>query len=208
MRLAFKSSPTPDWILAAAGHLVAAVDIVRRESSLAINQFEERKMRKPAAVLAVLLLVSCTSSDSARQASSAAHDGPTVAMYRPEQMEWKDGPPSLLPGAKFVILEGDPTKEGYFAMRLKLPDGYKVFPHTHPRNERVTVIAGTLHLGMGATFDASKTKALPAGSYSTMQPGMQHFAYFEGETILQLATMGPWQINYVNPADDPRNKSR
>lgn len=91
-------------------------------------------------------------------------------------------------------------------MRLKFPDGYAVAAHTHPNTERVTVIAGTLHLGMGPEFDKSSAQALSAGSYSTMPPGMQHYAWAEGETILQLATIGPWKINYINPADDPRKK--
>jgi hypothetical protein len=36
---------------------------------------------------------------------------------------------------------------------------------------------------------------------------MVHAVWIEGETIVQLHGMGPWVINYVNPADDPRNKS-
>ena len=68
----------------------------------------------------------------------------------------------------------------------------------------MTIIAGQLNLAMGDTFDPSKAHALTAGSYSTMPAGMRHFATAKGETILQLATNGPWAITYVNPADDPR----
>jgi quercetin dioxygenase-like cupin family protein len=158
----------------------------------------------------VLVAVSCTHSEKKHSASheksssdASAHN---QAMYRPEQIVWKDGPPSLPPGAKVAILEGDPAKNGYFAMRLKFPDGYRVPAHTHPNVERVTIIRGTLHLGMGDKFDKASANALPAGSYSFMPPGMKHFAWAEGETELQLATMGPWAINYINPEDDPRNK--
>jgi len=35
---------------------------------------------------------------------------------------------------------------------------------------------------------------------------MHHFAWFKGETIIQIHGEGPFQINYVNPADDPRKK--
>jgi quercetin dioxygenase-like cupin family protein len=91
-------------------------------------------------------------------------------------------------------------------MRLRFPAGYRVPPHWHPRPERVTVISGVLHLGLGEKFDERGAQALPAGSYVFMEPGMRHFAWFEGETVLQLATQGPWAINYINPADDPRQQ--
>jgi quercetin dioxygenase-like cupin family protein len=158
----------------------------------------------------VLLAVSCSHSDKKHSSHDKSSPGDAKAheqaMYRPEQIVWKDGPPSLPPGAKFAVLEGDPAKKGYFAMRLKFPDGYRISPHWHPNVERVTVIKGTLHLAMGEQFEKGTANALTAGSYSFMPPGMRHFAWTEGETELQLATIGPWAINYVNPADDPRNK--
>jgi hypothetical protein len=110
----------------------------------------------------------------------------------------------MLPGAKMAILEGDPSKEGLFTMRLKLPDGYRVFPHWHPKTERLTIISGTVNLGAGDRFDPKATQALAAGTYSSMPPKMTHFAWMKGETILQLSSIGPWEIIYVNPSDDPR----
>ena len=164
-------------------------------------------------VLLLMLLPSgCESTNrSSGDAGGGADDGAGAGaggvphrVYTPDQVTWQPGPPSLLPGAQMAVLEGDPTKPGFFAMRLRFPDGFRIMPHTHPRQERVTVISGTLNLGHGATFDPKAARALPAGSYSTMTPGMQHFGFATGVTEIQLATMGPWAINYVNPADDPR----
>jgi len=107
-----------------------------------------------------------------------------------------------------TVLEGDPTADGFFTMRIKMPDGYRVPPHWHSRQERVTVLSGVLNLGQGDTFDDAATKALPAGTYSSMPPGMTHFGWMTGETVLQLSTQGPWTITYVNAADDPRNQHR
>lgn len=140
-----------------------------------------------------------------RGAPAAGATGSHHGIVLPDKIEWKDAP-ALGPGAKMAVLEGDPTKEGYFAMRVKLPDGFRIAPHTHPCYERVTVISGTFNLGAGEKFDQSATHALPAGSYWSMEPGMRHFAWAKGETVVQVATMGPWGINYVNPADDPRRK--
>lgn len=121
-------------------------------------------------------------------------------------LQWKDGPPSLPAGAQIAVLEGDPTKVGPFVFRIKAPDGYRIPPHTHPKTERVTVISGTFNIGMGDKFDATRTQAMPAGTYGYWESGMKHFVWIKGETVAQFHGMGPWKIEYVNPADDPRNK--
>jgi quercetin dioxygenase-like cupin family protein len=139
-------------------------------------------------------------------APSAGHDDKKemAALHRPAGLRWQDGPPSLPPGAKFSVLEGDPAKPGPFVFRVKVPDGYKIPPHTHPKTERVTVISGTFNLGTGEKFDAAKGEALPAGSYGTWPAGMKHYVWATGETVVQFHGEGPWVIEYLDPADDPR----
>jgi Cupin domain. len=129
-------------------------------------------------------------------------------LNRPNDLNWKAGPPSLPPGAQIAVLEGDPGKPGPFVFRVKAPDGYRIPPHTHPKAERVTVIQGTFKLGMGASFDGSKMTTMPSGTYGMWPPGMKHFVEVKGETIVQFHGDGPWVINYINPADDPRGGSR
>jgi hypothetical protein len=141
----------------------------------------------------------------ASNSSSAQHDE-EIALHLADRIKWQDGPPSLPKGSQIAVLEGDPNKEGPFVFRLKLPDGFRVAPHTHPKMERVTVIAGTLNIGMGDKFDAKATKAMPAGAFGTWEANMKHFAWVKGETVIQLHGMGPWTINYLNPADDPRKR--
>lgn len=125
-------------------------------------------------------------------------------LVTPSDLKWQDGPASLPKGPRMAVLEGDPSKAGPFVLRIKLPDGFKMMPHTHPKDERVTVLSGTLHLGDGGKFDKAACKALPAGSYGRTAAGMKHFGWAEGETILQLHGEGPWAIDYVDPKDDPR----
>ena len=129
-------------------------------------------------------------------------------IYPAAEIKWTEGPPSLPKGAKIAILEGDLSKEEPFVFRIKLPDGYRIAPHVHPKPERVTVISGTLNFGMGDKFDETKLKAMPAGTFGTWPAGMKHFASTKGETILQLHGIGPWTIRYVNAADDPRNQKK
>ncbi len=137
-------------------------------------------------------------------ASSAA---PAHRIVSADQVSWTAGPPSLAAGAQAAVLHGDPAKDGLFVMRLKLPAGFAIAPHTHPKPEIVTVISGAFHVGMGEAADKSKAQRLPAGSFFAFDPGMAHYAHVEEETIVQISSTGPWTISYINPADDPRKKS-
>jgi quercetin dioxygenase-like cupin family protein len=121
-----------------------------------------------------------------------------------DQLKWGPAPPAFPKGAQMAVLAGNPPAEGLYVYRLKLPAGYKVPPHVHPFDENVTVISGTLNIGMGSTFDKKNGQALKTGGFLHMPKGMQHFAWFTEETIIQIHGMGPQGISYVNPADDPR----
>ena len=135
---------------------------------------------------------------------SVAIAGDAHTMVAPSEVKWGPAPNVLPAGAQAAVLFGDPAKEGLFALRLKLPSGYAIPPHTHPANEVVTVISGATNLGMGEKADRSATKALPAGSFFALPPETPHFVFFDEETVVQVTTNGPWGIKYVNPADDPR----
>jgi quercetin dioxygenase-like cupin family protein len=127
-------------------------------------------------------------------------------MVTPSSVTWGPGPASIPAGAQAAVIEGDPTKRGLFTLRLKMPDGYKIAPHFHPVDERVTVLQGTFVIGIGEKFDQSAGAELGAGSFAVMPTGTRHFAWTKGETIIQLHGIGPWGVTYVNPADDPRKK--
>jgi quercetin dioxygenase-like cupin family protein len=142
------------------------------------------------------------------RSSAQETQGGDMRLYPPATIEWKTGPAALPPGARMAVLEGDPTKEGPFVVRFQFPEGYHIAPHTHPKTERVTVISGTLYLATGEALNRVSAEKLPAGSFGYWPAGMKHTAWSEGETVIQLHGVGPWQINYVNPADDPRNAKK
>lgn len=126
-------------------------------------------------------------------------------MVSPGDLKWADVP-SLPPGAKMAVIEGPPTEAVPFTFRLKFPANYKIPAHSHPAIEHVTVISGTLNLGMGDKLDEAKTKPLSTGSVAIMPPKMNHFGWTKEETIVQVHGIGPWGLTYANPADDPRKK--
>jgi quercetin dioxygenase-like cupin family protein len=155
-------------------------------------------------MLRIVLLTTLFLVSAASISAVAADDHIAVSA---DQLKWGPAPPVFPKGAQISVLAGDPTKEGLYVIRLKLPAGYKVPPHTHPNDENVTVITGTFNIGTGSTFDEKNGKALKAGGFVHMPKGMQHFAWFTEESTIQLHGMGPQGIIYVNPADDPRKSN-
>lgn len=149
------------------------------------------------------VLTSATILTAALATGATAQDG--QVQLTPGEIVWSPGPGSIPPGAEAAVLYGNPGEEGLFALRLKMPDGYHIAPHFHPRTEVVTVISGTFLLGHGESADPDAADALEPGSFFAFSPGMAHFGYTKGETVVQLNTMGPWGLEYVNPKDDPRN---
>jgi len=154
---------------------------------------------------AVVLLIAASAA-SPTQPMAQTMDGDKIVS--PQEVTWGPAPPSIPPGAEAAVLYGDPSKEGMFALRLKLPKGYVIPAHSHPKPEVVTVISGTFRLGMGETADPGAAKPLPAGSFFALSPGMTHFAYTDEETVVQLNSTGPWSLTYVNPKDDPRQAAQ
>jgi len=56
---------------------------------------------------------------------------------------------------------------------------------------------------MGAKFDPTKSRAMPAGSFIALPPGTPHFVSVDEETVVQLNNIGPWVLTYIDPKDDP-----
>jgi len=118
-------------------------------------------------------------------------------------VKWMDAPPFLPKGAKLAVLVGDPGAAGPFTLRLQMPDGYKIAPHTHPTDEHVTVLSGTFRAAMGDKWDDKALGDFAPGSYANMAASMPHYASAKGATVVQVHGVGPFVVNYVNPADDP-----
>lgn len=140
---------------------------------------------------------------------AASQDAPSAAhiMTTAAEIKWGEPPPVFERGASFAVIAGDPGQPGLYVVRLKMPAGYKIAPHWHPTDEHVTVISGTLKLGMGDKIDEAAAKALPAGSYALLPAKMHHYAIASAGAIVQVHGMGPFALTYVNPADDPTKRT-
>ncbi|SDP38045.1 Cupin [Filomicrobium insigne] len=136
-------------------------------------------------------------------AENTAHDAKELV---PTDIKFEDNP-AFPKGAQTVVVYGDPSKPGMFILRLKMPPNYIVPPHIHPVFESVTVLSGTMGSGMGKTVEKSKGKLLGPGSLLLLPADHPHYVWSEEqETIIQVTAIGPFDLIYVNPEDDPRNK--
>ena len=142
------------------------------------------------------------SAAPAQTAKPAAH-----VMVAADEVKWGPGPPALPPGVQTAALHGDPAKSGLFVVRVKFPDGYQVPPHSHPTDEHVVVVSGTLMAALGDKVNAADMHALKAGGYAKMPARANHYVRAKGETVVQITGTGPFEVKYVNPADDPRTKT-
>jgi quercetin dioxygenase-like cupin family protein len=125
-----------------------------------------------------------------------------------QEAKWGPAPPMLPPGASVEVLVGDPSKSVPVTLRIKVPEGYRIPAHSHPTDENVVIVSGTVGFGMGDKLDTSAVKLLRVGGYALMPAGMNHYAYAKTAASLILYAQGPIEFKYVNPADDPRNQKK
>jgi quercetin dioxygenase-like cupin family protein len=145
---------------------------------------------KSVMLLALPLLLAVSAAEAKTHASS---------------LKWGPAPPSLPSGAQMAVVSGDPGKKGMFVVELKMPADYAVPPHWHPTNEKVTVLSGKVHCAMTDKMDMAKAMTLTAGHSVTMKAKVHHWVQAPAAATLQVSGMGPFQITYVDPKDDPRS---
>jgi quercetin dioxygenase-like cupin family protein len=154
-----------------------------------------------------LPLAAASAQDPMSSPAPATQPATAHVMYDANTLKWGPAPPAFEPGAQVAVLAGDPGQPGVFALRLKIPAGFKIARHWHPTDERVTVLEGDFTLDMGE--GASKhSHTFGPGGYAVLPAKMQHAGSTSGGATLQVAGMGPFVLNYVDPKDDPRLRAK
>jgi quercetin dioxygenase-like cupin family protein len=124
----------------------------------------------------------------------------------PEDIDFEPFP-SFPPPARLAVVVGRPAEPGPYVVRVKLPAGVRLMPHRHREDRVYTVISGVFYIGLGEEFDEEKLQAYPPGAVIVLPGGTPHFHWAKsGEYVTQVTAAGPISLEYVNPADDPRNK--
>ena len=131
---------------------------------------------------------------------------PEATSMNAAEVKFAPAPPDLPKGAEMTVLHGDPTKKGVFTARVKMPSGYKIPPHWHSKDEQLTIVSGAFVLHMGDTMEAPAT-TLTAGGFHFLPGKMHHAAETTEDTVVQVNGMGPFDIHYLNAADNPNPKT-
>jgi len=155
------------------------------------------------AILLAIPLVLQAGSDSAQSATPAAPPSSHVVLQDAD-LKWGDPPPAFERGAQLAVLSGDPGKPGLFVIRIKAPAGYRVANHFHPADEHVTLLDGEVTLQMN---DGAQTQALTRGAYVLLPAQMHHAVSTKSGMTVQVTAMGPFELTYVDPKDDPRKRA-
>jgi hypothetical protein len=124
-----------------------------------------------------------------------------------EDVEWKPFA-AFPPSVRLAVIVGRPSEKGPYMIRVKVPRGVKLMPHTHPEDRIYTVISGIFYIGLGDQFEADKLEAYPPGSVIVLPGSTSHFHWAKSsDYVTQVTAIGPLGLDYVNPKDDPRNRS-
>ena len=129
-------------------------------------------------------------------------------VFSQDKLEWKPGPPELPRGAEVAMLFGNPQEGGPYILRMRGPKGYKIGPHKHSGIETMTVLSGAVRYGQVNQPDAKAEKMLSAGGFAATPAEVGHWVSFDDDTVIQVTGVGPWNITYLDPRDDPRAPQR
>jgi quercetin dioxygenase-like cupin family protein len=153
------------------------------------------------------MVLASIAATSALLAPAFSADMAGSIYMNPADIKWGDAPPVFTKGAKMTVLQGDPGKEGPFVARMRVPANYKIAPHWHSKDEDLTVISGTFYLGEGDKMGTGHAHAIRAGGFHHLPAKTHHFAWSKGgEAVVQINGMGPFDLTYVDPEDDPSKK--
>ena len=170
------------------------------ESSLGDPLIEEPLMRSPR-------LIASDQQVQIRETAMVRTHQPGQAIFRsilPEDIDWKPFP-AFPPSARLAVIVGQPSEPAPYVIRVKVPSGVKLMPHRHPEDRIYTVMSGVFYIGLGDQFDGDKVAAYPPGSVIVLPGNTSHFHWAKsGEYITQVTAIGPLGLEYLDPADDPR----
>jgi quercetin dioxygenase-like cupin family protein len=131
------------------------------------------------------------------EASTAQSQAAGAVQFDAAKLAFRPAPPGLPKGVELAVLEGDPQQPGIFTLRLKAPPGFLLPPHTHPVDERVTVLSGSISVGFGTKLSRSSARKFTAGAFYVNPPGVPHYVFSDEGAIVQITGLGPWKVEPV-----------
>jgi quercetin dioxygenase-like cupin family protein len=135
--------------------------------------------------------------------SSAAPAAPGALQFDAASVVFRPAPPSMPNGVELAVLEGNPQAPGIFTLRLKAPPGFLLPPHTHPVEERVTVLSGSVAVGFGKRVERKSARTFGPGAFYVNPPGAPHYVFSDEGAVVQITGVGPWKVEPIAPPSKP-----
>src|SRR3954464_13571268 len=107
---------------------------------------------------------------------------------------WHDGPRGMPSGVKFAAITGDPAQSGPFVLRAELPPGYAIAPYRRSSDESIVVLAGSLRVGDGSSFDRARMRNFVSGVCVRLRADEPHYATSHSGAVVQIMGTGPFAI--------------
>lgn len=152
-------------------------------------------MNRTLVVALALLFVGCAQ----RQIGHASFaEGMVQHVVLAEDAAWGPCPSTLPAGCEIAVLEGNPREPDLFTLRFKLDAGLVMPPHTHPKDERVTVLEGNVAVAFGRDAGRDDARSFGPGDYYVNARDAVHTVWVDEPSVIQITGIGPWEARFVD----------
>ncbi|MGB5394570.1 MAG: cupin domain-containing protein [Lutimonas sp.] len=148
-------------------------------------------------ILFIALLISaCTKTSPVGEMKFP--DGIVQHVVLAKDIQWKPCPPNMPEGCEMYVLEGSPKNNDLFTIRFKVGGEFYMPPHTHPKDERVTILQGNAYVAFGKDAMKKDAKKFGPGDYYVNARNEIHSVWADSETIIQITGIGPWEAHFID----------
>lgn len=155
----------------------------------------KQKLKLPYFILCLLIIGS--TQLSAQVGDMKFPEGRVQHVVLAKDIQWKPCPPNLPKGCEMAVLEGNPKSNDLFTVRFKISSEFKIPPHTHPKDERVTVFQGKAYVAFGNGATKEEAKEFGPGDYYVNARNAIHTVWADSLTIIQITGIGPWEVDFI-----------
>ena len=162
-------------------------------------------LRIGALAAGAIFLVGCAPASETDEDVGAGErklpEGVNQLAVHASETDWTPCAPSLPAGCEIALLEGDPQAEGFFTVRFRLSDEFAMPPHTHPKEERVTILSGRMSVAFGEQPARRDAATFSDGDYYVNARDKVHAVWADEMSVIQISGIGPWEADFVASRD-------
>ena len=115
-----------------------------------------------------------------------------------DKLTWRPTEGNTL-GVETAVVEGDPSKPGYYLTINHFPAGVMSRPHYHPDERYVIVLRGTWHTDEGEVFRPNQTVPLKPGDFMRHPKDGPHYdGALNEDTWVAISGYGPTKATVVD----------